>query len=91
MPRYFFNACNGEGFVLDEEGVELADLPAARKFAIDNARSMMAGDVQDGRLDLSSFIEVEDESRELLFTLSFAEAVDVTPRHYARKKRAQQS
>ena len=34
-------------------------------------------------LDLFSSIEVEDESRKLLFTLPLAEAVDVTPRHYA--------
>ena len=41
----------------------------------------MAGDVRDGQLDLSSFIEVENADRKLLFTLSFADAVDMTPRH----------
>ena len=37
----------------------------------------MAADLRHGRLDLTSFIEVEDEAHRLLFTLSFSEAVTV--------------
>jgi hypothetical protein len=79
MPRFFFHVCNGTGFVEDEEGRELADEQIARAEAIKGARSIMADDVQRGQLDLSSFIEVEDERHELLFTLSFGEVIDVTP------------
>jgi hypothetical protein len=81
MPRFFFHVCNGTGFVQDEEGQELADLEAARAEAIRHARSIMASDVQRGMLDLSSFIEIEDERRRLCQTLAFAEAVDLTRRH----------
>jgi hypothetical protein len=55
------------------------DEQIARSEAIKGARSIMADDVQRGQLDLSSFIEVEDERHELLFTLSFGEVIDVTP------------
>jgi hypothetical protein len=77
MPRFFFHICNGHGFVEDEEGVELPDAPAVRRNAVEAARDVMAGDLREGRLDLTSFIEVEDEAHRLLFTLTFAEAVTV--------------
>ena len=75
--------CNGNGFTEDEEGVELADGDAARTKAIESARDIMAADVQRGLLDLTSFIEVEDEDRKLLFTVTFEEVVKVTARHNA--------
>ena len=81
MPRYYFHICNGSGFVEDEEGQELADLEAARAFAVRSARSIMASDVQRGMLDLSSFIEIEDPQHQLVHTLGFDEAIDVTRRH----------
>jgi len=81
MPRYFFHVCNGNGFVEDEEGQELPDLEAARKIAIKSARDIMAADVQRGMLDLSSFIEVEDEDKKLVCSLGFEEAVDLSRHH----------
>ena len=77
MPRYYFHVCNGEGFTEDEEGLELRDEAAARKTAIKEARALMADELRDGQLNLASFIEVEDEKRERLFTLTFEEAVAI--------------
>ena len=79
MPRFYFHVCDGTGFIEDEEGRELADFEAARAEAIKGARSIMADDLQRGQLDLSSFIEVEDDAHELLLTLTFAEAVAIKP------------
>jgi hypothetical protein len=81
MPRYYFHVCNGTGFTEDEEGQDLPDLEAARVEAIRNARSIMAADVQRGMLDLSSFIEIEDVDHQLVQTLGFQDAVDLTQRH----------
>ena len=81
MPRYYFHICNGSGFVEDEEGQELPDLEAARAFAVRSARSIMSSDVQRGMLDLSSFIEIEDPLHQLVHTLGFEEAIDLTKRH----------
>jgi hypothetical protein len=77
MPRFYFHVCNSTGFVQDEEGQKLADVAAARKVALVSARDIMAADVRAGELDLASFIEVEDESREWLFTMMFLDAVDL--------------
>jgi hypothetical protein len=30
MPRYFFDTYNGESFISDENGLELADIDAAK-------------------------------------------------------------
>lgn len=77
MPRYYLHICNGIGFVEDTEGQELPNAEAARESAIKGARDLIASEVRDGVMNLSSFIEVEDENREHLFTLSFSEAVQV--------------
>jgi hypothetical protein len=81
MPRFFMHVCNGNGFVEDQEGVELADEASARVRAIEAARDVMAGDMRHGELDLTSFIEVEDEAHRLLFTLTFADAVQIKHEH----------
>lgn len=77
MPLFYFHICNGQGFIEDEEGLDLPDQEAARMQAMTGARDFMAGDLREGRLDLASFIEVEDEAHNLLFTLNFADAVRV--------------
>ncbi len=84
MPRFYFHVCNGHGFVEDDEGQELPDLSAARNAAIRSARDIMAADVKRGALDLSSFIEIEDESHNLVHTVCFGEALDLTQHHSNR-------
>jgi len=68
MPIFYFHVCNGTGFVEDEDGQELPGMEAARALALVSARDIMAADVRAGELDLASFIEVEDENRQWLFT-----------------------
>ena len=81
MPLFFMHVCNGNGFVEDQEGVELPDQDFARVKAVEAARGIMAEDLRKGELDLSSFIEVEDQEHNHLFTLHFSEAVTMTSRH----------
>jgi hypothetical protein len=77
VPRFYFHLCDGTGFVEDEEGSLFANAEAARRAAVQNARGVMTGDVARGQLDLTSFIEVEDENHALLFTLHFKDALQV--------------
>ena len=81
MPRFYMHVCNGNGFVEDEEGRELPDAETARNEAIAAARDVMANDLRGGELDISSFIEVEDENKKLLFIVQFTDAVRITERH----------
>ena len=76
MLRYHFNIHNGAGFTSDEEGLEFGDAEAARAEALKGARSLIAAEVLEGRLDLRGRIEVTGDDGSLLFTLLFAEAVN---------------
>lgn len=80
MPLYYFHICNGNGFIEDEEGRELADDSEARSAAVAGARDIMAEEMRSGQLNPASFIEVEDSERRHLFTLTFSEAYTVTTR-----------
>jgi hypothetical protein len=77
VPLYFFHVCNGDGFTEDEEGRELPDLEAARAYAIRDARSIMADELQHGVMNLASFIEIE-EGGELRMTVPFSDAFEFT-------------
>jgi hypothetical protein len=78
MPRFYFHVCNGSGLTPDHDGQTLGDEEEARAVAILGAREMMAGDIKEGELDLSASIKVEDENGDLLFTLVFEDAVNLT-------------
>ena len=75
MPRYHFHLHVAEGPLADEEGQLFDGVEAAREEAIRGARSLVAEDVLNGRLDLEGRVEVADEDGRLLFAVSFAEAV----------------
>ena len=77
MPRFYFHVCNGNGLTEDYEGQQLASVEAARSQALKEARALMAEEMREGELNLASFIEVQDEQGEYLFTLQFEEAFKV--------------
>ena len=76
MPRYFFHLYDDMA-VVDEEGVELPDVEAARGKALHDARAMACAEVLEGRLNLSHRIEVADEAGSVLLTLEFGDTVEV--------------
>ena len=78
MPLYFFHVFNSET-TMDEEGQEFPDSRAARVEAIRSARELICQNVRDGDLTLSHRIEVEDEAREPVLTLTFGEAFQINP------------
>ncbi len=78
MPRFYFHLCNGNGFTEDEEGSEHSDVEAARASAIKGLRDIMAGEMQRGELNLGSFVEIEDEAKQLVMTVPFEDAVNVS-------------
>ena len=62
--------------VIDEEGAECSFDCLARK-AIESARDIIAGEAKAGRIKLSQRIDVEDEERNIVHSLSFADAVEI--------------
>jgi hypothetical protein len=77
MPRFFLHVCNGSGFTEDETGQEYADLREARDAAIDGIRDLMSAELKQGQINIASYIEIEDEDRRLMGTVTFTEAVQI--------------
>ena len=80
MPLFYFHVCDGEEFREDPNGLDLADEEAARQEAIRSVRELRSRELQHGGLNPASFIEVEDEDRQLLFTVTLEEKVSVRSR-----------
>lgn len=78
MPLFYFHLCDRDYFIEDSEGHELPDMAAARRVAVESARSIMAQDLRGGELNLASSIKVEDHTHSPLLTLIFAEVVHIT-------------
>jgi hypothetical protein len=62
MPRYYFDAWNGERIIPDNEGVECADDKAACRAAT-KAVLDLASDIADGTSSCELSIEVSDEAK----------------------------
>ena len=76
MPRFHFHVYN-DLVAMDEEGVELPDMAAAREHAIEGARALMGESIMQGRLRLQDRIEVADPDGRVLMTIPFPEVVDI--------------
>ena len=77
MPRFHLNLFNDVGPVLDPEGMDFPDLPAARAEAIRNIRSILSEEVLKGRLDLHGRIEIADLSGTVCAIVRFKEAIEL--------------
>ena len=76
MPRYFFDICD-DIVSTDEDGLDLADEDAARAEALRGARDLICEQVRNGRINLGHRIEVLDEARRPVLTLTFGAAVEI--------------
>jgi len=77
VPRFYFHLHNDED-VPDDEGVELADLNAARAYAARCARAMFGEMAKEkGHVVLHHRIDIEDEHQRVLDTVYFRDAVDI--------------
>ena len=79
MPRYFFNIryrSGLDGLAVDPEGGELADLKAAREYALAQAQDMIKRTRTDLVRDwmVCSF-EILDENRQPVLTVPFSDTV----------------
>ena len=80
MPKFYLHLCNGTGFTEDHEGSEHRDLDAVHAVAMATLREVLAGEIKEGGLNTASFVEIEDQHRVLVATVTFEEAVAVSDR-----------
>ena len=78
MPRFFFYVYD-DVVAIDDDGVELPDLEAARREAVRGARSLAAEQVTEGRLILHHRVEAVDEGGNVVASVTFGDVVTVEP------------
>lgn len=76
MPHYYFDLCNGEGWLADPEGMELADEAAAHAEALSAVRSLIASEVRESAtVNLAHFMTVRSEAGGEIYRLHYRDAV----------------
>jgi hypothetical protein len=76
MPRYFFHVVAGADKVPDLEGSDLPNLDAARKEALEDARSHMSNAILSGWDISGRMVEIRDQDDNLLLTVAFKDAIE---------------
>ena len=80
VQRFYFHLHN-DVEAPDPDGVELADLEAARHHALRDSRFTVSETIKEtGRLNLSHRIDIEDEDGTVLDTIHFRDAVTIESR-----------
>ena len=77
MPRYFFHVDNHEASARDETGKELADLEAARRYALRDIHSIVSEEVASGLLDLTGHIIITGELGNTVMKIAYPEAFEI--------------
>ena len=76
MPRFYFHLHNDLD-VIDDEGLELPDLAAAREKAIESAHDIACACIKKGELNLEHYILVTDEAGQEVLKLTFRESFKI--------------
>ena len=77
MSLYFFHLRDGVDILLDPEGLEIDDPDAVASRTLAEARSIISHDAASGRIKLDQHIDVQDETRNIVHTLHFVDAVEI--------------
>jgi hypothetical protein len=75
MPRYFFDTYDGENFVSDENGLELADIDAA-KLEAQRALPDMVRDALPNSNFRSFVVNIRDETGQAVIRLALSLVVE---------------
>ena len=75
MARYFFEVHDGEVFAPDDQGVELANLDAAKNAAVVALADIARDELPDGRR-AEFAIRVSDAAGTHIFTVKLAVAIE---------------
>lgn len=77
MPWFYLHIRCNDVFIEDDEGAEFPHLAAARIEAVRSIRSLVSGDVRDGKLQLDLSIEIRDGNGSQLEIVSFDDAITI--------------
>ncbi len=79
MPRYFFHVRDGDTLHRDDAGLDLPDIEAVIREAVQGAKDAMREAATQGQDVSGRSFEVVDENGEQVLTLPFARAIEDEP------------
>jgi hypothetical protein len=79
VARYYMQLRDGTDHLLDPDGIEYADIDALKKKVLVAVRELISEDVKGGLIDLRFRIDAEDRDGVIVYTLDFADAVNIIP------------
>jgi hypothetical protein len=79
VAQYYLQLRDGRGQLLDPDGLEYADMDALKRKVLIAAREMLSEDIKGGVIDFRFRIDAEDREGLIVYTLGFAEAVNIIP------------
>ena len=79
MPWFSLHIRCNDVLIEDDEGAEFPHLAAARIESVRSIRSLVSGDVRDGKLQLDLSIEIRDGDGSQLESVSFDDAITIIP------------
>ena len=88
MPLFYLHIRTDGDLIIDEDGSRHASLAAAVLEAVRGARPLMSSEVKAGHLRMDQSIEVFDEEGQHMSTVTFSEALSITPANDAALKLA---
>jgi len=79
VARYYMQLRDGTDHLLDPDGIEYADIDVLKKKVLVAVRELISEDVKGGVIDLRFRIDAEDRDGMIVYTLDFADAVNIIP------------
>jgi len=75
MPRYYFHVRDHTRAIIDEEGIELPDLEAAREEAVAAARELMSQSILKGESCDGRVFDIADVQGCVVLSVPFSDAI----------------
>ncbi|MGB6395311.1 MAG: hypothetical protein WBF73_06470 [Bradyrhizobium sp.] len=75
MGHFYFHLRAGDQLILDDEGLDLPGVYAARREAMQSAREILAGAIRAGQAMVPDAFVISDEAGRVLDTVTLAEVL----------------
>jgi hypothetical protein len=77
MSKFYFHLRDRSEELLDLEGIDCPNANAIAVNALIAARDLIAGEANEGAIDMTQRIDVEDTSHKIVHSLEFEDAVSI--------------
>ncbi len=77
MPRFYLNLHNVHVDAPDDEGLDLPDVEAARRQAMEGIRDFIGHEARSGKIDFRGRMTITDDARNTVAVIPFADGFTI--------------